>query len=495
MKKYRVPIAVALVLLPVLARAIWFYQGVFWRADKPAIPDYPSFSIPQPPLSTAAPAGDPAGSPSHAIVLLDQAHNNLFTPAEIESLTSLLSARGARTEYVVYGSYEDRTLADQLKYASAYISIAPIRTYTAVEVMQLQDFVRRGGRLLILTDPTRSAVAYDYSGYGTATVMADVVSANTLLAPYDIAFRDDYLYNMSDYEGNYRNVFCRDFSAGALTKDLTRLVFYAVHSLETGTGTVLALSSPTTKSSRTDADGAYAVAALDAGSNVLAIGDLTFLQPPYNQVADNAVFIRHLADFLLGGKRIHDLKDFPFLFERATVIVPLSDVTLSASLLGPIQVLQQDLAGVGIESTVAPAPAAGKDLILIGTFLSPGIESYLIPLGIRLPSHAGFTAGGSYPQIEIPGFGTLPPTGIGLILFSRTETQTVLMVLAPDAASLAELMGVIGPQGFSNCVLQGSAAVCGLSGYGGLSDSWWASFGTDTKLPEPNSTPTPAPVG
>ena len=62
----------------------------------------------------------------------------------------------------------------------------------------MQDFVRRGGRLLILTDPTRSAVSYDYYGYGSATVMADVIAANSLLAPYDIAFVDDYLYNMTE---------------------------------------------------------------------------------------------------------------------------------------------------------------------------------------------------------------------------------------------------------------------------------------------------------
>ena len=79
--------------------------------------------------------------------------------------------------------------------------------------------VDRGGRLLILTDPTRSAVTYDYYGYGSATVMADVIAANSLLAPYDIAFVDDYLYNMSAYEGNYRNVFFTDFSANPLTKE------------------------------------------------------------------------------------------------------------------------------------------------------------------------------------------------------------------------------------------------------------------------------------
>jgi hypothetical protein len=490
MKRYRIPIAVVLLLLPVLARWVWYHQGIYWRSGALSTPDYESYSIPQPPLSTA-PAEPAEAAAAPAIILLDQTHANMFSPSELESLSGILHAHGARVESVRFGSYQDRTLADQLKYASAYITVCPIQPFTALEVQELEEFVRRGGRLLVLTDPTRSAVAYDYYGYGTATVMADVVAANGLLAPYDITFLDDYLYNMSEYEGNYRNVFFRDFAANALTKDLTSVVLYAAHSLQTGTGTVLFQSSSTTKSSRTDADGAYAAAALDAGMNVLAIGDMTFLQPPYSQVADNALLIRHVAEFLLAAPRIRDLKDFPFLFQREVAIVPMEDVTLTSSLLGPIQILQQDLAGVGISSAVAPQPVAGKDLVLLATFSSLGIEQYLSPLGIQLPSTT-FSLGSALPEIEIPGFGSVPASGIGLILFTRTDARTTLILLAEDAYSLSDLMGVIGPQGFSNCVLQGDVAVCGLGGgYGDFSDSWWQMYGEGATSPAMEPTPTP----
>ncbi|MGB7539349.1 MAG: hypothetical protein WBM17_12495 [Anaerolineales bacterium] len=494
MKRYRIPIAAGLFLLPLLVRTIWFYQGFFWRAETVATPDYESYAIPQPPLSTLAPVAE--SEPSRAIILLDQAHANMFSPSELETLTAILHARGARVESVAPGTYDNRMLVDQLKYASAYISVCPITAYSTMEIQWLQSFIGRGGRLLILTDPTRSAISYDYYGYGSATVMADVIAANSLLAPYDISFVDDYLYNMSVYEGNYRNVFFTDFSANPLTKDLTKVVLYAAHSLKTGSGTVLIQSARTTKSSRTDADGAYGVAAVDAGTNVLAIGDLTFLLPPYNQVADNAIFIRHIADFLLESPRIHDLKDFPFLFQREVAIVPMSDVPLSSNLLGPIQALQQDLAGVGIGSAMAPGVMAGKDLILLATFSSPGIGDYLSPLGIRLPSLTSYPSAFSYPQIEIPGFGSVPASGIGLILFSRTETRSTLILLAEDPTSLAELLGVIGPEGFSNCVLQGEAAVCGLGGgYGDFGSSWWQPYGTESEVPPLSYTPTPMPAG
>ncbi|MBN1439158.1 MAG: hypothetical protein JW929_07100 [Anaerolineales bacterium] len=494
MTRYRIPIAVGLLMLPVLARLVWFHQGFFWRSKSPATPDYMEYAIPLPPLSTAAAPETDAAFPGR-IILLDQAHANLFSPSELESLTGILHAQGARVESVVYGSYQDRSLPDQLKYATAYVTVCPIESFTSTEIRLLKDFVRRGGRVLVLTDPTRSAVSYDYYGYGSATVMADVIAANSLLAAFDITFLDDYLYNMTEYEGNYRNVFFRDFSADALTKNLSSVVLYAAHSLQTGSGKVLIQSSRTTKSSRTDADGAYAVAALDPGGSVLAVGDMTFLQPPYNQVADNSVWIRRLAEFLLSAPRVRDLTDFPFLFTRETLIVPMGDVALSASLLGPLQVLQQYLTEVGIPSAIAPESAAGKDLILLATLSSPGIQTYFDPLGIRLPSSSGYTASG-YLKIDIPGFGSVPASGIGLIVFTRSDARSTLILLGEDSYTLADLMGVIGPQGFSNCVLQGEVAVCGLSsGYGGFGETWWQPYDGGTGAGDATSTPTAMPAG
>jgi len=237
---------------------------------------------------------------------------------------------------------------------------------------------------------------------------------------------------------------------------------YAAHSIQTQTGTSLLLTSGETKSSRTDQSGGFSAAALDASGKVLAIGDMSFLQPPYNQVADNALWIQRIADFLLGAERVHDLKDFPFLFQRPVVIVPMSDVSLSASLLGPITSIQQELASVGVVSSVATEAADGKDLIILGTYSSPGISKYIDPLGITLPSTSVFI--NSLPMIDILGFGSIPSTGIGLVLLSRTDTRTTLLLLAEESYSLTDLMSVIGPNGFSNCVLQGNVAVCGLSG-------------------------------
>jgi hypothetical protein len=463
-KHLRIPFAAVLIVLPILVRAVWFHQGVFWRSSPIATPAYHSFTVPQPPLSTPAALPKPDVTAPGGIVLLDQTHENLFSVSEITSLTGLIDARGGRVETILSGNYGDRTLADQLKYAAAYISVCPTVSYTSGEVQLLQEFVQRGGRMLILTDPTRSVLRMDYSGFGSAVVVADVIAANTLLAPFDITFSDDYLYNMIEYEGNFRNVYIRNFGDHPLTDGLQTMVFYAAHSVQTGTGTPLLLTSGATKSSRTDLAGGFSAAAIDSSSKVLAIGDMSFLQSPYNLVYDNGTWIARIADFLLGAERVHDLKDFPFLFQRPVDIVPMSDITLSSTLLGPITAIQQELASVGVPSSVSPKAEDGKDLIILGTYSSDGISQYVDPLGITLPSTSVFSS--SLPMIDIPGFGSLPSTGIGLVLLSRTGSRTTLLLLAEESFSLTDLMGVIGPSGFSNCILQGNVAVCGLSSAG-----------------------------
>jgi hypothetical protein len=464
MKHLRIPFVAVLIALPILIRAVWFYQGIFWRNGSIATPEYETFTVPQPPLSTAEqPKPEVAAAPG-GIILVDQMHQNLFSSSELASLTALITARGGRMENILSGGYDERTLADQLKYAAAYISVCPIQTYSAGEVQLLQDFVGRGGRLLILADPTRSVLEPDYTGFGSTVVFSDAIAANTILAPFGVTFSDDYLYNMTEYEGNFRNVYIRNFGDHPLTDGLQTLVLYAAHTVQTDTGTELLLTSGSTKSSRTDAGGELSAAALDASGKVLAIGDMSFFQPPYNQVADNALWIRHIADFLLGAERVHDLKDFPFLFQRPVVIVPMSDVTLTASLLGPINTLQQYLTGAGIASSVASKASDGKDLIILGTYSSPEIEKYVDPLGITLPSTAGYLDG--MPEIVIPGFGSIPSSGIGLVLLSRTKERTTLILLAEESYSLTDLMATVEPDGFSNCVLQGDAAICGVSGGG-----------------------------
>ncbi len=50
------------------------------------------------------------------------------------------------------------------------------------------------------------------------TGISGVDVANLLLEPYDAAFVDDYLYDMTTNEGNYRNVIFSEFSGHELNR-------------------------------------------------------------------------------------------------------------------------------------------------------------------------------------------------------------------------------------------------------------------------------------
>jgi hypothetical protein len=107
----------------------------------------------------------------------------------------------------------------------------------------------------------------------------------------------------------------------------------------------------------------------------------------------------------------------------------------------------------------------GDDLIILGTYSSPRISTYVDPLGITLPSY-----GEGPSDIDIPGFGKIPSDGIGLVLLSRTKERTALILLADAPYSLTSLMNELGPNGISNCLLQGNVAICGFSGGGSHGD-------------------------
>jgi hypothetical protein len=484
MKTIRIPLAIGLIVVPVLLRTIWFYQGIYWRPEPVPTPDYASYRIPTPALSTPLP--EPKLAPGEGqIILLDEAHSNSFSLADVEGLSKQLVERGARIEPVPPVSFMgESSLAWKLKYASAYITIAPMQAYTPEETLQLKNFVDHGGRLLVITDPTRTYISSDPYGYSTFLI-PDFEVANMLLAPYDLAFTGDYLYNMTENEGNFQNVYFDSFGKNTLTQDLSKVVLYVTHSMTTKTGTPLLISSAKTQSTRLGSGSALVSAAVDASGSVLAIGDLTFMTPPYNQVADNPVFLNHIADFLLTAPRIHDLSDFPFVFTKPVTIVSAEDVGLGTELFPQLHALQSALVGAGRITMLATKAEDGKDLVLLETYSSKDIEALLAPFQITLPGMGGSASS----KMQIPGIGGIATSGTGLILFHRDSARSTVILVAEDATALSDLLDILGTEGFRNCLLQGDIGVCPTAS-GGSNASWSDLFGNGFSYP----TETPRPV-
>ncbi len=142
----------------------------------------------------------------------------------------------------------------------------------------------------------------------TGLSMSSVDAANLILEPYDISFSDDYLYDMVNNEGNFRNILISEFANHELTEGIGRLVIYGGHSVHSS-GKSLASTSENTYSSANDHPGKFSpVDIINSGKgSVLAIGDINLLTSQYVQSADKQIFVQNLAAFLTESaqKRIH----------------------------------------------------------------------------------------------------------------------------------------------------------------------------------------------
>ncbi len=476
-------IALAALLIPALARGLWFYRGVPARPQV-ATPDYAGLTMPVPPLGTSQAVGQAEIQPG-SVVLLDYAHANMFQPNEIQALLDQLQMRGARVEM----NADSEGFEMRLKYADSLLVISPNTTFTTDEIRLTRAFVERGGHLAVFTDATRGTLTYDFFS-GSMSMFPDVNAANPLLAPFGLSVNGDYLYNLLENEGNFRNVYFDQFGKDELTFGLSRVTLYGTHSVRVKGGKVLLLGAEQTVSSLNDArpnteEKAWGAAALDESGKVLAFGDFTFLTSPYQEVTDNATLMGNIADFLVAGGQEASLVNFPYLFREDTVhVLPSGELEWTPELVNAISGIQSVLRTINVNLQVTSRAPAEGDLIVLGTFspdedLLPFLEAFDIDL-----EAAGDT-------ITIPGFGEVQRQGNALLLFEAGKRGNTLVMLSDTPEDVLLLLQAMGND-LSGCFLQEQMGVCGV-GYSDSSSSEETTSESEGETQsEGEATPTPA---
>lgn len=460
--------AIALLLIPIVGRTVWYYRGSYKPPDEIPLPPYSEITIPELPGQdgkTLSPEQGAQDSTSSSVVLIDLAHSNRFDVSELETLTRMLSSRGAAIQLLdSNANFDQLGLEGRLKFVSAYVVVSPFEPFSASEIEAVRRFVDRDGRLLVILDPTRSSSDSDLFDLDDFSAGADITVANQLLEPLDLAFSDDYLYDLVDNEGNFRNVFFETFNESPLTDGLNKVTLYAARSVYTEAGTPLMLGGDTVFSSITDSGGGLSAAAASPNMSALALGDLTFFQPPYDNVTDNRQLIENLADFLIAGEREPALEDLPFVFNGPVALIQSENFALQAETLSALLELKNMLNAAGYplilaegSNLTADQPPLDMDRLVLGLFdPDPDLEEHLSALELTLPSDD--------PDglLHVPGFGALNPAGIGVIGVVREDGQTTLALLAEDEEMLISLLERMSLDLLEDCLLNGAYGLCNV---------------------------------
>lgn len=211
-------------------------------------------------------------------VVLDVAHNNWITMFETSMILQRLTTEGASVSIV----FTKETFLSSIREADALIIAAPYYPFEDEELEAVRTFVDRGGRLLLIGEPTRNVAFLD-----------------SVAMRFGIYYSHGYVSDPENSYFNYRNVEIREFGEDPLTRNLHKLVFFtATHIYSEDKG--LAFTSDRAFLYPGEIPGTFTPLVVTEGGRVVALADFTMLTEPFVYVEDNYAFLLNLVDFLLG---------------------------------------------------------------------------------------------------------------------------------------------------------------------------------------------------
>jgi hypothetical protein len=426
------------------------------------------------------------------VVVVDYAHDNALFIEELNVLFSKIVARGFSYEIVFdeesadadNSSSEDTGgLIDKLRYAKALVLPVPRTNYTPEEITEIERFVAKGGRLLIVGDPTR-------------TVAVDAL--NSIAGSFDVIFVNDYLYSLENNDNNYRNVVYTNIGDSPLTERLAdgdQIVLYSAGSVR-APGNEIILGDETTHSSVSEGGrSTLASAALTTDNQVLAVGDLTFFNEPHSTAESNGMLISNIADFLTGGARDFELKDFPYFFNQEVDIV-FEDTLVFNSQFDDSVVLKETLEALDHNVTFTESIGEEDDVIFVGRFDdTSAVQAYLEAANITVldpdeqeeEDAAPLTEAEQTDQrlalirettpgeeerfvdgrIQIKGVGDLERGGSTLFYRHKEDGRNILIILSDTPDTNADAFELLLDNELADCLVSPNIAVCQTEEPGG----------------------------
>ena len=401
-----------LLVLPLFALAFFlgayffFYRGGY---DAPQTVEIPFDSIVSPASSHSTFTEVP--QLRHGLLLVDLSHRNDFNEGEISSLLARVSDRGHDIEFIggsrrLVSSERRDLLEENLRQANSLAVILPDEPFSREEVGLVEQFVAKGGRLLLVSDPTRRS------------------DINSLAERFGLIFQPDYLFNSVDYDINFQNIFIQDFRPDEITEGLGRIALYTAGSVKSSSPG-LAYTDANTHSSIVERVEPHYPIAKGSDGRVLAVYDLTFMVPPQNSILDNDRLIANIADYLTNSERKFDLDDFPFFFQDEV------DILLGrSSLFDEGTEMKALLSDFQIGSEIVGAENITQDTVFLGLYEdAPDVAQYLEIAGIRIDD-----------SVRTPFTPAIGREGTAFILLHAAADRQVLAILGGSEAAVGDLV-------------------------------------------------------
>lgn len=421
-----------LLVLPVflvaflLAAFLVFYRGTY---SPPPLPEIAFEKIDSVPVVSVSQSDQPVfasgtvGEDARGHLLIDSAHRNNFRHSELNVLLSRVSARGYSSSF--YDADGGDPLAQELSRADAFLVILPVVWFSPDEIAAVVDFVEDGGKVLLVGDPGR------------------FFQINDLSKPLGVFFQPDFLYNLDEYDSNFREIFVRDFQADPLTTGVSEMAFYYAGSLDSA-GPGLAYTGGQTISSISEVSDPRAPIAIGAHRNVLAVYDWTFMIPPYSGVKDNSRMVSNIADFLTESERAFGLAQFPkFLQGEVDILVE------DASLVTRAAILKRVLSDEGVTAELQGSENVGNDTVYLGLFSEHSSAArYLEANGLLISD-----------TLTTPFASGIPLEDLAVISLNSSGDRDVLVIMADSADSLESAIFRLQSGAFRNSLVNDNTGV------------------------------------
>ena len=378
-----------------------------------ALPDAAAPDLP------ANPARDHFGAASAgSLMVVDAAHRNSYRQSEISVLLSRIASRGTVVEYIgdfrtTEAAKRVSLLEESLRRADALLVILPRDAYTVAEADLVESFVRKGGKLLLISDPTR------------------IHQMNSLAERFGVNFQPDYLFNQHENDLNFQHIFVREFQPDEITSGVNSIALYSAGSIQTS-GSGIAFTDAFTESSVAPSGAGLSPIAWGDSRNVLAVGDFTFMIPPHNAALDNDQLLSNIADFVTTSSREFVLSDFPSFFQGGSSR-DVEVVVGHASLFGSGTAVKNGLSEHGIVSKLTTVEDFSSDTVFLGLHTdAQRVGGYLQAAGIRVDD-----------SLSGPFGEDLDLEGTAVAVLDRSSHRHILILLADTPETLGKAVSAL----------------------------------------------------